>query len=149
MQKRFWFALFLSLSALVPAVWGQSCPAPTLTTITIDGDPSDWSNVLQNCSQTTVDGSGWQIIPCSASTDRDCPTLTSGGDDGRDEIRFAWTYDSTYVYLYLERLAASTNQIEFVFYMDSNQNTFMDNNEKVYLVKTTSSNATPFELDNY
>ena len=63
---------------------------PTLVTITVDGDVSDWSAVLRNPLNTSRDGDG-STIPCANSTDRDCPIDAPE----HDLARFAWTWDDT------------------------------------------------------
>ena len=70
---------------------------PTLKTITVDGDMSDWAEVLSNPIQVTTDGISSD--PCSLSdpVDRDCPVQSNG----RDLSEFAWTYDSNNIYLYV------------------------------------------------
>lgn len=122
----------------------QTCPAPTLKTITIDGNPQDWESVLTNCSQTTIDGVG-QGVACP-SNDRDCGNINNSG---RDLIRFAWTYDNNNIYIYLQRKEGTNNQMNYVFYMDSNRSVYMENNEKVLQVLTQNTSASISEYDNY
>ena len=96
----------------VDAAKGQ----PTLKTITIDGDLSDWQDVLQNPLQVTHDGDGSSYgVSCEGSFDRDCPV--SGGV-GYDLMTFAWTYDHRNVYLYVERYGSVGNTIDLLFFAD-------------------------------
>jgi hypothetical protein len=135
-QFVFCMLLLVSVSLFAGFAYGQSCPAPTTKTITIDGNPSDWSNVVNNCSQTTIDGTGYNVACPSA--DRDCGNINQAG---RDLVRFSWTYDSSYVYLFLERSQNTNNQMNYLFYMDSNQSTYMENNEKILEVLTQNTSA--------
>ena len=94
----------------------------TLRTIAIDGSFSDWDAVLVNPLQTTHDGDGSSPAiraDCGAySSDRDCP-LTGGA--GNDFFTFAWTYDASNVYLYVERYGSSTNPVDLLFVADVNR----------------------------
>jgi hypothetical protein len=94
----------------------------TLKTVTIDGNVSDWDAVLGNALQTTRDGDGSSsaiAANCALySTDRDCPM---GGGAGNDLHTFAWTYDASYVYLYIERYGSTSNGVDFFFVADANR----------------------------
>src|SRR5688572_9483331 len=75
-------------AALLLAAPATHAVSPTRTAIAIDGDLSDWALVLANPANTTRDGDG-STIPCSASTDLDCPIA----DPSADITRFGWTWD--------------------------------------------------------
>ncbi len=127
------FAVFLALFAFAqcpPAGGGSS--GPTLKTITLDGNENDWAPVLANPLQVTLDG---QFTPqCNVSPiDRDCTNNTN--ISGRDLAKFAWTYDSTNIYLFLKRFGSTSNTQTFYFYCDINENQRMDTGEKVFQVR--------------
>ncbi len=109
-------------SLIVFAGWGRAASPLTLRTIAIDGVVGDWDAVLGNALQTTHDGDGSSsaiTANCALfSTDRDCPM---GGGAGNDLHTFAWTYDTSYVYLYIERYGSSANGVDFFFVADTNQ----------------------------
>ncbi len=93
----------------------------TLVTIDIGNGFADWDAVLVNSAQTTRDGdgsSGYLVgqATCAAySTDLDCPQT---GGAGNDFLTFAWTYDASNVYLYIERYGSTTNGVDFFFAAD-------------------------------
>lgn len=99
----------------------------TLRTITIDGQFSDWDAVLANALQTTQDGDGSSaklIANCGLySTDRDCPQT---GGAGNDFLKFAWTYDASNVYLYVERYGSTSNTVDLLFVADVNRDGKLD-----------------------
>ena len=97
-------ALTAALTALSsgPAVAASCQGPPTLLTITPDGTFSDWSSVLANPANLTLDGDG-SSIPCPNSDDRDCPIPSPA----LDLLRFAWTYDATALYVFIERSSGS------------------------------------------
>src|SRR5574341_956670 len=101
---------------------GEASTPLTLKTITIDGSIGDWDAVLANPLQTTRDGDGSSsniTANCPLySTDRDCPM---GGGAGNDLYSFAWTYDASFVYLYIERYGSSNNGVDFFFLADIDQ----------------------------
>ncbi|HPR62624.1 MAG TPA: hypothetical protein PK014_00245 [Thermoanaerobaculia bacterium] len=112
---------------------------PTLKTITLDGNPSDWTEVLANPLQVTMDGDGSSMDPAlcgTLSTDRDCPVSSVGRDLGT----FAWTFDNTYIYIYQTRLGHSSNVQDFWFYMDVGQDQLMNTGDFVLHVKYQGSN---------
>ena len=109
----------------------------TLKTITLDANPSDWTDVLANPLQTTIDGEF--INPCGTSSvlDLDCSIGGYKNVSGRDLAKFAWTYDTTNIYLFLRRYGSTSNQQTFLFYADTNQNQRMNTGE--YVLKVTFS----------
>ncbi len=127
-------------------LWGQT---PTLKTITLDGDPSDWVEVLANPLQTTSDADGSSMFAdqCAVlSSDRDCPV----GSTGRDLNAFAWTFDNANIYLYQTRYGSSSNVQDFWFYMDVGQDETMGNGDFLLRVKYQGSNrSTEIVLHKY
>ncbi|HEX9050891.1 MAG TPA: Ig-like domain-containing protein [Anaeromyxobacter sp.] len=100
----------------------QASSPLTLKTITVDGSFSDWDAVLANAAQATHDGDGSSTAikaNCGLySTDRDCPMA---GGAGNDFLTFAWTYDASNVYLYIERYGSTTNGVDLFFVADVNR----------------------------
>jgi len=106
--------------------------AAVLTTITVDGDMSDWSAVLADPYQTAYDG------PALGLPDLDAPVQSTG----RDLMAFAWTYDSSYLFFYTQRAASSSNQQNFWFYCDTNDDGLLQSGEPVIAVDWKGSNRT-------
>jgi|GEM_PF-1277031 len=129
------FSLLLLISgiSLAQVCTGGSGTTGVLKTITIDGDPSDWTEVLTS-QQVTFDDYG-SYSDCTASNDLDCPV----GNTGRDINTFAWTYDAKYIYIYQTRYDSTTNAQEFMFSMDVNGNQRMESTDRVLRVTFLNS----------
>ncbi|HET8729588.1 MAG TPA: DUF11 domain-containing protein [Moraxellaceae bacterium] len=119
-------------------------------TITLDGTFTDWDgtggtynpagNILTNSGQVSTD--------CQSGTS--CEKDGSLSSTGRDLKSFAFTWDNTYLYFYLERWDNSNNVTDWWFYMDTNGNQKMETGEKVLHIKWTGSNrSTVAGLDTY
>lgn len=114
-------------------------------TITIDGNISDWTtapDITFNSGQYAEDGDGRscpssdrdaQPDPIDATT---CTTLLAG----RDLRKFAFTWDDSNLYLYIERFANSTNVTDWWFYIDTNADGYLQNGEPVLGVSWQGSN---------
>ena len=113
---------FLGATLLI-AGFGDLHPA-VLTSISIDGNVSDWSAVLADNWQRTLDG------PAGGLPDLDAPVQSTG----RDLTAFAWTYDSAYFYMYLSRTGSSSNKQLFWYYLDLNFDERMQSGEPVFHV---------------
>ncbi|HSM92387.1 MAG TPA: Ig-like domain-containing protein [Anaeromyxobacteraceae bacterium] len=114
-------ALALAAAMALLCARTEAATPLTLQTIAIDGSVGDWDAVLGNPLQTTHDGDGSSsglVANCALSTDRDCP-MTGGA--GNDLYTFAWTYDASYVYLYIERYGSTSNGVDFFFVADTNR----------------------------
>ncbi len=114
---------------------------PTLKTINVDGNPSDWTEVLANPIQVTMDDDGSSMDPSLCSTlsqDRDCPV----GTNGRDLNTFAWTFDNTYIYIYQTRYGSTSNTQEFWFYMDVGGDKLLGNEDFILRVSFKGQNST-------
>lgn len=100
-------ACLAALAALLCLAPGDaSARRPTLRTITIDGDMSDWDVVLANPTNVSVDDDAYSHRgDCSGTGDLDCPDVRLAS---KDISRFAWTYDAAGLYVFLERFAASS-----------------------------------------
>ena len=111
-----------------------------LTSITIDGNMADWSAVLADSFQFAADG------PAGGLVDRDAPV----GQTGRDLTGFAWTWDATYLYFYVSRVASDANRQRFWYYLDTNEDNRMSTGEYVVGVSWFGSNRrTDVELYRY
>lgn len=127
------FLLLLVLTAPVTA--GAQCVCGigdglfTLTTIGIDGDMADWGPVQADPDNNVCDG------PAGGLTDRDSPQST-----GRDLTHLAYTWDTTYIYLFTERTGSPNNSQSFVYYADTDNDGLMETNEPVIGVSWSGNN---------
>lgn len=142
MNKRRLPSLFpllpLLAASLLPLTAAQA--ALITRTIAVDGSFDDWSgaggsylppgNILTNPEQNSSD------CQSGAACERD-GSLSS---TGRDLKAFAFTWDNSYLYFYLERWQNANNVTDWWFYMDSNGDRLMNTGEKVMRVKWTGSN---------
>jgi len=113
-------------------------------TITIDGNMSDWTNapnITTNAGQFSLDCEVNQQDPPGSGNycDLDRANIQS---TGRDLRAFAFTWDTTYLYFYVERWASSTNQTNWLFYLDENNNGQMNSGERLFIVSWQGSNRT-------
>lgn len=95
-----------------------------LTSITVDGNMADWAAVLADANQASHDG------PFGGTVDRDAPVQSTG----RDLTTFAWTYDATSFYMYIERVGSSSNRQHYWFYLDANEDGTLASGEPVFHV---------------
>ncbi|MEM4366544.1 MAG: CARDB domain-containing protein [Candidatus Anstonellales archaeon] len=91
---------------------------PTLETITIDGDVTEWAPVLLNLNNYVADEHG--------SADAD-----TGITADRDFKLFAYTYDSNYFYFYFDRLTTGNNVVSALVYIDYDLDGYMNSTDKV------------------
>jgi len=127
-------------AALVALAATAVSRALILTSITIDGNMADWSAVLADSFQFAADG------PAGGLADRDAPV----GSTGRDLTGFAWTWDATYLYFYVSRVASDSNRQRFWYYLDTNEDNRMATGEYVVGVSWFGSNRrTDVELYRY
>jgi len=132
LKKNLLNTIFFSLIILFPLA--LLAGAPTLKTININGNMQDWSEVLTNPNNVTLDGAS--ASNCAYSTDRDCEVQSTG----RDMVKFAWTYDSENIYLYVERVGNSSNIQNFFFIMDVGQDKSANSSDFVLHVSYQGSN---------
>ncbi|MDQ3264622.1 MAG: hypothetical protein M3Y59_13310, partial [Myxococcota bacterium] len=121
--------------ALLGAGHAAASTLPTLRTISVDGQFSDWNQILLNPLQVTVDGNAsiTNTAGCyPTNPDRDCTNLSG---TGRDILTFAWTYDPTYIYTYLRRDASSNSVMNYFFIMDLNANGLAESTDRVAQVR--------------
>lgn len=98
------------------------------TSMTIDGNMSDWTPFLNDPDNNSYDG----------TPDFDSATIT---DKGRDMQRFVVTYSGSGLYMYFSRVAANNNSIDFLVYLDVNNNSLMEKNEPVVDMSWNGSNG--------
>jgi hypothetical protein len=92
----------------------------------MDGDLSDWTEVLTNPENVSRDGDG-SSLGCSGSTDLDC--AIAAGD--LDLARFAWTWDVDNLYLYVERRATGVRAAFAYVYLDLDSDDLMESSDVV------------------
>lgn len=109
----------------------------TLRTIAIDGNVSDWADVLLDRDQKVADRSALQGDP-------DMPPQAQ-----RDLRGVAFTWDATNLYIFFSRTGAGTNSFSGVFYMDLNHDGFMSAADRVAVFRFSGSSFGGFEYDRY
>ncbi|MEM7244633.1 MAG: hypothetical protein AAF533_04785 [Acidobacteriota bacterium] len=99
-NKCFWAccAAWLLVLLTVETAWGLC--GPTVQAISVDGEFEDWTTVLTNQANVSLDADG-STLSCDVSGDRDCPVP----DSGSDLRAFAYTWDDENLYVYFERFA--------------------------------------------
>ena len=127
---------------LLAVLW---LPAPAQAdliarTITIDGVFTDWDgtggsyspsgSILGNTNQNSTD--------CRSGDA--CERDGSLKSTGRDLRRFAFTWDNSNLYFYLERWDSSSNVTDWWFYMDTSGDLKMNTGEKVLRVNWNGTN---------
>ncbi len=128
-------AALLTVLALAPGAGAGQ--APVLATIAIDRDVTDWAPILLNPVNASWDGDGSRVA-CIYSTDRDC--LVSAPQ--HDLARFAWTWDSQFLYVYIERSQPSGPWSYYHVYLDANRNGQMQTGEPMLALRWNSSGTT-------
>jgi hypothetical protein len=97
------------------------------TPITVDGNVSDWSAVITDQDNFSLDA-----IP-----DMDAPI----SDVGRNFTKFAFTETWSTLYLYFARAGSATNAVDALLYIDVNNNSLMETNEPVIAISWSGSNG--------
>ena len=104
---------------------------------TMDGDMTDWANVLSDPDNNSCDGatdnSGTTYEP---QPDLDAPVQSTG----RDLSHFAFSWDSSYVHAYTARSASSANVQRFIYYADTDNDGLMETGELVIVAQWKGSN---------
>jgi hypothetical protein len=108
---------------------GDGVSISYVNSITIDGNMSDWTAFLNDPDNNSYDN--------TSGVDKDAPV----SDVGRDLTRFAFTEDADYLYFYLARAGSTSNSTDILFYVDVNNNDFMDFKEPVYHISWSGSNG--------
>ncbi len=113
--------------------------APTLATITIDGNMGDWAAVLADPDNLYLDG------PAGGLPDADSPSSSA-----LDVDTFAYTWDAANLYFYLHRQASSSPLLYYWYFIDADNDGFMESGEPVVRIRWRGSNgATSVRLDTY
>ncbi len=118
---------------------GGSRAAPTLTTITVDGNIADWAAVLADTDNVVLDG------PAGGLSDADARAPSNLNVD-----RVAFTWDATYVYFYVRRLASAPEFNYFYFHFDLDNDGLVADNSPLLRVGWWGNNRrTDTSLDRY
>jgi uncharacterized repeat protein (TIGR01451 family) len=113
--------------------------APTLQTITIDGNMADWAAVLADPDNVYLDG------PAGGLPDVDAPA-----DPVLNLDTFAYTWDATNLYLYVHRQGTTTNIKYYWFFFDADNDGRMEQAEPVLRLEWWGSNRrTALRRDSY
>ncbi len=126
----------LALSGLLPIVAWAVCACGfgdgrfTLVSINVNGNMNDWAPVHADLDNNVCDG------PANTLSDRDAPVQSTG----RDLTHFAFTWDSSNVYLFTERAGSVSNTQSFVYYADTDNDRLMETGEPVIGVTWRGSN---------
>ena len=102
----------------------------TLVTIGVDGNTADWAPVHADLDNNVCDG------PSGGLADRDAPIQSTG----RDLTHFAYTWDSSNIYLFTERAGSTSNTQSFAYYADTDNDGLMETGEPVIGVTWRGSN---------
>lgn len=128
-------ALLLAVCVVLPSRCRAACNCgygdgrfTTHSGIFIDGSMSDWASVHSDLDNNSCDATG--------PSDRDHIVQSTG----RDLLHFAYTWNDTHVQVYTARLASSSNQQQFIYYADANNNGFMETGERVIVATWKGSN---------
>jgi uncharacterized repeat protein (TIGR01451 family) len=107
--------------------------------ISIDGNMTDWTtapNITTNPDQSNIDAEGNPSTGSGADLDYPIPNT------GRDLAGFAYTFDATYLYLWVARYPdAVNNTTDWWFYLDTDNNGTMDSGDKVFRVNWKGNNG--------
>ena len=115
-------------SAFAACICGFDDGQFTQATMTMNGDTSDWNAVLADSDNISCDETG--------PPDRDHKVQSTG----RDLLMFAFTWDSSNIYAYTQRLASTSNIQKFIYYMDANNDGLMATGEPVIAARWKGSN---------
>ena len=99
-----------------------------LTTITVDGNFSDWSAVLQSPNNLVVDGAG---------SINDPSDLDTGMKANNDLSKFAFTWDDDKIYFYFERVFPARGLTSGLVYIDLDNDGYMNSTDKVVILTST------------
>jgi uncharacterized repeat protein (TIGR01451 family) len=128
LRKRFLLpVLLLCAASLVTTVSANLLP----TTITLDGQFTDWTSILANTHQIASDALG-----SGGNGDLDEPVQSTG----RDLKTYSFTWDNSRLYFYIERWGSTSNQTWWWFYIDTNADGKLQSGEYVFNVVWQGSN---------
>jgi Secretion system C-terminal sorting domain len=134
-QSRFYIIYFILVIAIIFSrnsfaqcgTAGGNGAIISTNSIVIDGNMSDWSSYLNDPDNNTYDG----------NPDLDAPV----GDVGRDMTRFVMTEGGNGLYMYFSREGSANNSVDFITYLDINNNGKMEQNEPVVAMSWSGSNG--------
>jgi len=125
------FALAAPAAGWAQCVCGFGDGQFTLATMSIDGDMSDWAPIHADVDNNVCDG------PSGGLVDRDAPVQSTG----RDLTHFAYTWDSSNIYLFTQRTGSGANIQSFAYYADVDNDGLMETGEPVIGVTWRGSNT--------
>ncbi|MFC1742153.1 DNRLRE domain-containing protein, partial [Nanoarchaeota archaeon] len=103
-------------------------PGPTLRTITVDGDMSDWDGIINN---------PYNYVSDLTEAQGDLDDIQT---DDRDMIKFAYTYDQDYMYFYYYRSFTGSRQVSMIAYLDYDLDGYMETGEHMVKFVWSGSN---------
>lgn len=135
---------FLILMALIVLIFTRTAYAQcacgygdgrftTNENIVIDGSMDDWAGVLADLDNNVCDGGYPDVEP---QPDLDGPVQSTG----RDLVQFSYTWNSTGLYTYTQRVGSSKNVQRFIYYADTDNDGFMETGEPVIVAQWKGSN---------
>jgi uncharacterized repeat protein (TIGR01451 family) len=131
-------AITISTSSSTDTTFSDWTTSDNSTTATVISDWSTATDVTNNSGQFSLDEQFES--PCPATpNDLDCSSSAAGV--GRDLRKFAYTWDSTNLYMYVERYSSSTSANDWWFYIDSDADGVMETGEVVLNVSWTGANG--------
>lgn len=131
-------AITISTSAGTDATFSDWTTSDNSTALTVAGDWGTVTDVTNNSGQFTTDAQYQN--PCTATpADLDCSASAAGV--GRDLRKFSYTWDSTNLYMYVERFSSATSANDWWFYIDSDNDGLMESGETVLNVSWTGANG--------
>ena len=136
-------SLFISVvlfGTLLPVTQAES--AIITRTITIDGDMDDWKGISPVGSDITINAGQFAVDEQSGNpADLDSPISSTG----RDLRSFSYTYDNTNLYMWVKRYASTSNQTDWWFYIDTDNDGVMESSgghtDKLLRVSWNGSNG--------
>ncbi|NOR43920.1 MAG: DUF11 domain-containing protein [Gammaproteobacteria bacterium] len=131
-------SITISTSSSTDATFSDWTTSDNSTTATVISDWNTATDVTNNLGQFSLD-EAFQA-PCPAApNDLDC--TGSGAGVGRDLKKFAYTWNNTNLFMYVERYASNTSANEWWFYLDTDADGLMESGEKVLNVTWTGGNG--------
>ena len=131
-------AITISTSAGTDATFSDWTTSDNSTALTVAGDWGTVTDVTNNSGQFTTDAQ--YQSPCTATpADLDCSASAAGV--GRDLRKFSYTWDSTNLYMYVERFSSATSANDWWFYIDSDNDGLMEAGETILNVSWTGANG--------
>jgi uncharacterized repeat protein (TIGR01451 family) len=142
-------AFVVLVGALLPVT--QVLSATIQRTITIDGSMTDWTlptDITTNPGQFASDAEG----SSGTGSPADLDYVVQG--TGRDLEGFSFTYDTTNLYMWVERYASTNNFTDWWFYIDTDNDGLMESTgghtDRLLRVGWTGSNGkTTVQLYDY